>query len=209
MRIGLDFDNTIVKYDDLFHKVALEKGCISQDTPINKLSVRNYLRNTNQESVWTEMQGCVYGARMDEASPYPGVIEALNSLKLRGHELFIVSHKTKYPYVGAQYDLHDASHGWISKHLKYLDKALIDCPYIFFNSTKEEKIEKISELGCDIFLDDLPEILLASKFPENTRRCLFDPEGYYNAILIEGIVQHKSWKIFSNWVAKMADTDES
>lgn len=114
MRIGLDFDNTIVSYDSLFHKVAIEKGVISQGVPVNKLAVRDYLRNTNQEAIWTEMQGYVYGARMDEANPYPGLIDALSDLKLRGHQLFIVSHKTQYPYLGERYDLHRASLDWIS-----------------------------------------------------------------------------------------------
>ena len=28
MRIGIDFDNTIVSYDTLFHKVAVEQGAV-------------------------------------------------------------------------------------------------------------------------------------------------------------------------------------
>ncbi len=109
MRIGLDFDNTIVSYDQLFHKVALEKSLISHEVPINKVAVRDHLRHTNQEDAWTEMQGYVYGARMNEAIAYPGLKEALHAIKNGGHELFIVSHKTQYPYAGKRYDLHAAS----------------------------------------------------------------------------------------------------
>ena len=68
MRIGLDFDNTIVSYDALFHKVARERDCVPAATPVNKVAVRDYLRGVNQEDVWTAMQGYVYGARMDEAT---------------------------------------------------------------------------------------------------------------------------------------------
>ena len=28
----------------------------------------------------------------------------------------------------------------------------------FFNTTKEEKVKKVEELGCNYFIDDLPEI---------------------------------------------------
>jgi len=208
MRIGLDFDNTIVSYDGLFHKVALENGIIPQDTPVNKLAVRDYLRNVNQEVLWTEMQGYVYGARMDEANPYPGLIEALSSLKLRGHQLFIISHKTKYPYVGEQYDLHQASLAWITSHLQYLNLPLIEPSCIFFNATKDEKIQKISQMECDIFLDDLPEILLAAQFPAKTRRSLFDPEGHHAGLTHEDMTHHQSWKTFSNWVDKMVELND-
>ena len=34
--LGIDFDNTIIKYDELFHRIAYEKGLIPQDIPIQK-----------------------------------------------------------------------------------------------------------------------------------------------------------------------------
>ena len=34
--LGLDFDNTLVRYDKLFHKLALEKNLIEQEIPANK-----------------------------------------------------------------------------------------------------------------------------------------------------------------------------
>ena len=45
MRLGLDFDNTIVSYDALFHKVALEGSLIPADVAPTKLNVRDYLRS--------------------------------------------------------------------------------------------------------------------------------------------------------------------
>ena len=41
MRIGLDFDNTIVTYDSLFHKVATEQGLVPASLPVSKLAVRD------------------------------------------------------------------------------------------------------------------------------------------------------------------------
>ena len=71
MLIGLDFDNTIVSYDALFHKVAVEQALVPSDLPKSKLMVRDYLRKVNNETAWIEMQG-VYGARMVDAAAYPG-----------------------------------------------------------------------------------------------------------------------------------------
>jgi hypothetical protein len=146
------------------------------------------------------MQGYVYGARMNEAAAYPGLIESLQFLKQAGHELFIVSHKTKYPYAGERYDLHEASRSWIASHLQAPSSILVHESNISFNPSKDEKIEKISQLKCDIFLDDLPEILLATTFPKKTKKCLFDPECHHAGLDNEILIHHQTWKSFSDWV---------
>ena len=67
MRIGIDFDNTIVCYDDVFHKAASLQGLIPEGLPSSKNSVRDYLRKIGKEENWTRLQGTVYGSRMDLA----------------------------------------------------------------------------------------------------------------------------------------------
>lgn len=197
MRIGLDFDNTIVSYDALFHKVAREQDVVPPETPVNKLAVRDYLRRIEREEVWTEMQGTVYGARMDEALAYPDVIEFLRWAGQVGHELAIVSHKTKHPFLGPQYDLHAAARAWVERHLCENGNPLIPASQVFFELTKEDKLARIGNFGCNIFLDDLPEILLASGFPASTRRILFDPENHHAAAALPGITVIQSWSGFS------------
>ena len=113
MHIGIDFDNTIVCYDALFHRVCLEKGLITPNIPANKSDVRNYLRRIGKEDAWTEMQGYVYGARMSEASPYPGVIEFVTASLRAGTPVSIISHKTRHPFIGPQYDLHQSARDWL------------------------------------------------------------------------------------------------
>src|SRR5262245_177802 len=115
MLIGVDFDNTIVCYDALFHKVARERNLIPADLPVNKSDVRNFLRKIGKEDVWTEMQGYVYGGRMSEAAPYPGVIEFFKACRATGIKLRIISHKTKHPFLGEKYDLHQAAQNWLEQ----------------------------------------------------------------------------------------------
>ena len=55
MRIGVDFDNTIVCYDEVFHRVALERKLISPSLRVNKGAVRDHLRTIGREDAWTEM----------------------------------------------------------------------------------------------------------------------------------------------------------
>jgi hypothetical protein len=108
MRVGLDFDNTIVRYDALFHRVALEGGWIPPGLPATKLQVRDHLRAHGREQTWIEMQGHVYGARMAEAEMFPGVDRFLR-WRASGLAVSIVSHKTQYPFAGPRHDLHEAS----------------------------------------------------------------------------------------------------
>ncbi|MDB5813299.1 MAG: haloacid dehalogenase-like hydrolase [Rhodocyclales bacterium] len=200
MRIGLDFDNTIVSYDALFHKVALEQGVVPQETAVNKLAVRDHLRAVGKEDVWTAMQGYVYGARMDEAQAYPGLHEALRAALDVGHTLCIVSHKTRHPFLGPQYDLHAAARSWIERHLLSGKDPLVDESAIFFELTKPEKIARIAALECDVFVDDLPEILLADGFLPTTRRLLFDPEAHHTATLPADIDSMQCWPHFGGWL---------
>jgi hypothetical protein len=180
MHIGIDFDNTIVCYDGLFHRVCLEKGLITPDVPVNKSDVRNYLRRAGKEAAWTEMQGYVYGARMSEASPYPGVIEFFTASRKAGLPLTIISHKTRHPFLGPEYDLHQAALNWLEQQ-GFFDADKIGLPRTnaFFELTREAKLERIGGSGATHFIDDLPEFLSAPGFPEKVRRILFDPNGLY------------------------------
>src|SRR5260370_9875811 len=71
LRIGVDFDNTIVCYDQVFHRVALEQNLIPCSLPVSKSSVRDYLRAVGNEGAWTQLQGYVYGGRMIDAPAFP------------------------------------------------------------------------------------------------------------------------------------------
>ena len=52
----------------------------------------------------------------------------------------------------------------------------MDPDQVYFELTKDDKIRRVAEIGCDYFIDDLPEILLAPAFPQRTQGILFDPE---------------------------------
>ena len=192
MRIGIDFDNTIVSYDALFHQVALEKQLISPSVPKSKLAVRDYLRENNKEDLWTLMQGEVYGSRMGDAIAYPGFFNFAKQAQECGHQIFIVSHKTRYPFAGPKYDLHQAAKGWINKFMTLNDLALNENTDAFFEITKEDKISRILQLNCDVFIDDLPEILAMPGFPDMTQKILFDFDNIH-------LNNHSQFTSASSW----------
>jgi hypothetical protein len=190
--IGIDFDNTIVRYDELFRQVALEQGLVSPEAATSKTAIRDHLRALGQEDRWTELQGTIYGPRMMDALPFPGAIEFFAACRAAGIPVVIVSHRTRVPYLGERHDLHAAARDWLARHA-FHDPAGIGLPVerVFFEETKEAKLARIAEVGCTHFIDDLPELLAHPLFPADVRRILFDPDRQHDAIL--GIVPASSW----------------
>lgn len=174
MLIGLDFDNTIVSYKEAIVVLAKEYFDFPNDLPLTKVSLRDFLRSKGQEDAWIKFQGLLYGPGMKYAVPYKDCVSSINELKRLGHELVIISHRSKYPYSGDMYDLHEFAKDWICENL--LDQITAkDLPF-FFLEKKQQKLEKIGHLSCDFFLDDLPSILQDKDFPENTMGILFSPD---------------------------------
>jgi hypothetical protein len=180
MHIGIDFDNTIVSYDRLFHRVCLERGWIPASLPVSKSEVRNYLRSVGREDDWTGVQGYVYGARMVEAEAFPGVKEFFRACQRNGLTVSIISHKTLRPYLGEAYDLHKAALNWLEQQgFTYPNAFALPRSRIHFEITKNDKLRCIATTGCTHFIDDLPEFLAEADFPGGVERILFDPNNHY------------------------------
>ena len=62
MRIGIDFDNTIVCYDDVFFKAAQKICPIPVSIGPSKKDLRDWMRSHGKEREWIELQGEVYGS---------------------------------------------------------------------------------------------------------------------------------------------------
>ena len=171
MLLGVDFDNTIVCYDQAFHAAAVRKGLVPPETPVVKNAVRDYLRQCNREDDWTELQGFVYGAGMEAAQPFPGALEFFARCRERQVPACIISHKTRQPFLGPKYDLHAAARAWL------IHRGL-DGDHVFFELTKAAKLQRIAATGCTHFIDDLPEFLAEHAFPPAVERILFDPNNH-------------------------------
>lgn len=172
MKIGFDFDNTIVCYDQAIN-ILSKRLDLPEDLNRNKLSIRDYLRSQNRENEWTEFQGALYGPGMQHAKLYDFFVENAIALKIQQHELFIISHRSKYPYSGEKHDLHKYARLWL-KNIFKTDQLICDSN-IFFLETLENKIRKIEELKIDVFIDDLVEVIKHEIFPSETKYILFDP----------------------------------
>jgi hypothetical protein len=204
VRIGIDFDNTIACYDGVFHAAALERGLIPTDLGRDKNSVRDHLNGSGRKDDFTELQGYVYGARMDLVSPYPGFTDFVAAARQANHELFIVSHKTRHPILGPKHDMHAAARGFLTdRGLMGSGATQIAPESVFFELTKDEKVARARALGCEAFIDDLPEILAMSGFPDGMRKVLFDPENQFaGSTNVKAFDRHASWTEISADLAR-------
>ncbi len=194
IKLGIDFDNTLITYDLLFKKAALEKNLIPINFPESKSLIRNYLREKGQEKLFTILQGEVYGSRIFEASQSEGMYDSLSKAKKNGIELFIISHKTKTPYEGPKYNLHNAASNWLEKNL-FFEKSGINIPRknVYFEVTKTNKIKRIESLGCTHFIDDLPEIL--DMINPKIKKILYNPK--LNYFKNNNYINMKNWSELS------------
>jgi len=204
MRIGLDFDNTIVCYDQAIALLAEELFELPEEVPRTKLGLRDHLRAKGHEPEWTAFQGELYGPGMRYAQPFEGAIATMHQLVAEGHELVIISHRSRQPYAGLPHDLHAAARGWVADRLQSagLFSAVDHEARVHFLETRDQKVEMITHLGCGAFLDDLPEVLSAPGFPAAASGILFDPAGVSEASHESGPIRITSWvqlppKLFS------------
>lgn len=176
IKIGIDFDNTIVCYDDIFHSAALAKGYIKNDVLPQKKIIRDIIRKNFGEVFWQKLQLEIYGTKIIEAKPFVGVIDFILDLLKLGFDVYIISHKSQYASIdkAKSKDLIAAARNWLDRYFFFnLNQNLFQKNNIFFEPSRIMKIQRIRSLGCNIFIDDLLETFLDKNFPEYTRKILF------------------------------------
>lgn len=168
MRIGVDFDNTIAKYDRLFATLAVERGLVATPPKGGKTAVRDAVRALpNGDKEWQRLQAEAYGARMADADLSAGFSRFVARCRSKGLPLFIVSHKSAHSHIEPRGpDLRAAALAWMES------KAFFDPSYfgfdreaVYFEDTRAQKISRIRDLHCTHFIDDLVEVFEEPDFP--------------------------------------------
>lgn len=172
--IGVDFDGTIVIYDELFYDLAIQKNLISLETPKIKKEIRNQIqRLPNGDAEWQKLQAIVYGEKIKEANPAEGVLDFFDLCKRNDIKINIISHKTRYSNSGeSKIDFIISANEWL-KINGFFDKNLISGDNVFFEPTRKDKIRKIKDLNCTHFIDDLEEIFSEEEFPQEVKKILY------------------------------------
>jgi hypothetical protein len=175
LRIGIDFDNTIITYDDVFLTAAKQCGLVDTRFSGSKQAVRDAIRLLpNGELAWQRLQGQVYGRGIGDAKMVAGVAAFLHRCRAEGCAVVIVSHKTEYGHFDpARVNLRTAALNWMVEQGLFDGDHGIALQDVHFESSRAEKLKRIAALTLTHFIDDLEEVLIDADFPPNVKRILF------------------------------------
>ena len=180
MRIGVDFDNTLVCYDRAFAAVGKEAGLLPSDFSGGKDAAKRFLYRERPDGYsWERLQGLVYGQRIDHAEVYEGAAEFFRRCRERnGWQVYVVSHKTVFAHHDPlKTDLRESALGWMRRRGFFAPDGFgLEASRVFFEDTRDAKVRRIGELDCQIFVDDLPEVLGHAAMPAGCRKILFATE---------------------------------
>lgn len=170
LRVGLDFDNTLISYDAVFRSLALRRGWIPARLPASKSAVKELLLRADKNDLrWQALQAEAYGPGILKAKAFPGAEAFVRSALKAGHDVFIVSHKSESSHFDPSVRLRDWARRWLAKNASAIP---VGC--VFFEGTREEKVRRIAALKLDLFIDDLEEVLEHPAFPAGTAGLRFD-----------------------------------
>jgi hypothetical protein len=172
--IGLDLDNTILRYDRALRLVAEEEGCVPSGWDGGKKSLRDFLRGgPGGDERWQKVQAKIYGTHIDYTEFYAGFVEFVHVARAKGHRLVVVSHKTEVcPVDESRILLRVAAIRWLESQ-GFFSKIGFSFKDLHFCATQDEKCHTIADLHCDVFIDDLPEVFENRHFPKATRKIHF------------------------------------
>jgi hypothetical protein len=175
LRIGLDFDNTIIRYDDVFVAAAIERGLVPHGFSGGKQAVRDAIRLLpDGELDWQRLQGHVYGKAIGGAVAFNGLDNFLRRARAAGATVLVISHKTEFGHFDPdRVNLRTAALTWMEAQGFFApDGFALGRTDIHFATTRTEKLARIRALRCDVFVDDLEEVLTDPEFPEGVTRIL-------------------------------------
>ncbi len=178
MLIGLDLDNTLAEYGRAFRDVAAERGLLSREMSPDKAAVRAAIRAGHDDIAWQRLQAAVYGPEIGRAELMPGADEFIIGCRNLGIRLVIVSHKSEFASMDPNgINLHQAALDWMEQRTFFRPMSAGGLGFakseVFFEARRELKVARINKLGCDVFVDDLPEVLGHPELAPQLRRILF------------------------------------
>ena len=179
LRIGIDFDNTIISYDEVFRQMAKDRGLIGPDFTGHKQALRDTIRLLpDGEIAWQCLQGQVYGKGIASARIITGFESFLRRCRREGCSVSVVSHKTVYGhYDPDRVNLRTAALDWMVAEGLTSGEHAIALSDIYFESTRAEKLSRIAKLSLTHFIDDLEEVLSDPDFPPGVTPVLFAADG--------------------------------
>jgi hypothetical protein len=201
IHIGIDFDNSIVDYGDIFRKRAFERGYLSSTISLSKEEVKIKIKSlSNGEQKWGVLQAEVYSEGINGAVIMKGFSSFVAECRRCHLPLSIISHKSKHnPYDLKRRNLQYPALDWMKKN-RFFDKGgyAFTEDRVFLLETLEDKVGCIKTLNCSHFIDDLRKVLNHSNFPKGVKKILFSPE--FSTVNVSRIDFAGNWEKIRNYI---------
>ena len=167
-RIGLDLDNTVIDYAPAYRAVAREMGLPQQ--LVDRESIRESLRKSEEDDEeWQRFQALLYTDGLAYAQPAPGLLEFLRLCDSIGVNVVIISHKSETtPARFGSRDLRAPAAEWLDT--QGIVPAHVSPDGVFFCADRVDKVRTIAATQCDVFVDDLTEVLNDPGMPSSILR---------------------------------------
>ena len=145
---------------------------------------------------------------MNEADFAEGFLDFFQFTSRKSIEIRIISHKSRFSASKATYDLHKAVRVWFEQNADIFQnhpcfKVSKD---IYLEPDLVSKVQRIQELSCDYFIDDLEEVLTDKHFPFRTQRILYAPRNSYFQETLQdknnAVLQISHWKHIQKFFEK-------
>jgi len=203
MKIGIDLDNTIINYEEVFPLFARSLGFLDLQYSTSKVSIRKQLlEQEDGELRWRRLQGQVYGAGVQSARLYPGIYRFLWRCRARGIEVHVLSHKTRFGHGDSErIPLRREAIRFLQENKLFSKAPDSLIAKVYFFDSQNDKVNAIKEARFSWFIDDLSQILTDSRIPSCTKPILFLPQSTDKA---EYCRTARSWveiegEIFNDW----------
>ena len=175
MNIGIDLDNTIINYDNIFEKAAKNKNLVDENWCGRKENIKKeILKQKNGTLIWQFIQGEVYGDLIKNANLNTGVYQFILRALVNDCKIYIISHKTKYAQHSKKILLRD-------KSTKYLiNKNIIgkiNIKNIFYENSRRDKINRINKKNLSWYIDDLSVILKDKRLENKSKKILYQKKS--------------------------------
>jgi len=174
-RVGFDFDNTIVEYNDVLCTVAKNHGLLDSNFVGGKRSARDAIwLLPDGEIAWQRLQGQEYGKEIGGGRLIDGVEKFLRRCRAEGCGVVVVSHKTEYGRHDLdRMNLRKATLRRMAANGLFEGESAVSVGNIYFEDTRAKKLVRTASLSLTHFIDGLEEVLADLSFPPSVKRILF------------------------------------
>ena len=150
LSIGIDLDNTIIDYHNLFQTTLEQKTKTKLNRIFSKSNIKEIAKRDYGENFWADIQAKVYGKEIKKAKLMKGFDEFLLYARNKKFKLYIVSHKTNLSQNKEKnYKLIEAANLWLKTNNFFTLKAFeqlksTTVKKIIFKT--EDKIKELNEI---------------------------------------------------------------